>query len=522
MANELLKEKIGLNHALGRVSTQILEEGDIIVPDIRPDMDYILKVDADVTISKTDVSPGRVGLTGRIAIKVLYLAKGGEKPPQSILVTSDIADIINMEGVSDESWVEVSSDIANVDYTMLSDRKLSYRVVVDVNVYAESREYFDAVSDITDLNENQVRRCPLSVKKTIENRVDRINVKDELALPQAKPNIRELLQTCVTIANKEVKVSNGRVAISGELIISILYKGDDDENIIEFFEQELPFSGHIEAPYAQDGVYADVTLTTAEQYIQARPNADGEDRLIDTDITLNAVVRLYDQSEVRVLEDAYIVNHTLDFKKERVTYPRLVCRNKNQYPVKEIVELDAKSPDILQIVRSSGRVLIDDVRIIDDKVIIEGVVDADVLYIAKSDENPLYNYHISLPFRQTVETKGARDGMEASIDKYVDHVGFNMLSDREIELRFLLAFNTSVVEEAEAEIITSVEFGDLDPAIIDKMPSITIYVVSKGDTLWSVAKRFNTSIEDILAINDLSDGEMIFPGQKLIILKRNA
>jgi len=47
---------------------------------------------------------------------------------------------------------------------------------------------------------------------------------------------------------------------------------------------------------------------------------------------------------------------------------------------------------------------------------------------------------------------------------------------------------------------------------------ITQYFVKRGDTLSSIAKKFNISLETILWANNLSYGSLIQPGQKLIIL----
>jgi nucleoid-associated protein YgaU len=310
------------------------------------------------------------------------------------------------------------------------------------------------------------------------------------------------------------------VNISGELVISSLYKGDDDENIIEFVEHEVPFNGSIDVASARDHMFADVVLLPNEQYIQVRPDNDGEDRMIEAEISVSAVLKLSEQSEIEVLDDAYIVNKCLDMRREKVCYPKLVCRNKNQCPVKEVVELAPDCPDILQIFRVTGNVHLDDIKVSDDRVFVEGVIETNVLYIAKNDDAPLYNFRAMIPFRQTIETKGAAPGMDVSIEKCVDHVGFNMLSDREMEIRFLLSFNTSVTDANETNIVTDIDFSDLDRAITDNMPSITVYIVQPGDTLWCIAKKYNSSLDDILSINEIDDTSKIYAGQKLLILKK--
>lgn len=43
------------------------------------------------------------------------------------------------------------------------------------------------------------------------------------------------------------------------------------------------------------------------------------------------------------------------------------------------------------------------------------------------------------------------------------------------------------------------------------------YTVKSGDTLWGISRKFDTSIAKIAAINELSDANLIFPGQVLKI-----
>ena len=47
----------------------------------------------------------------------------------------------------------------------------------------------------------------------------------------------------------------------------------------------------------------------------------------------------------------------------------------------------------------------------------------------------------------------------------------------------------------------------------------TIYIVQRGDTLYSIAKRFNTTVQNIVNNNGISNPNLIYPGQRLIIAK---
>lgn len=520
MSNELIKERIVLNQNIGRETTQILLEGDIIVPDVKPDIAVLLKTDGDVFFDKTDVLTDRINFFGKLNVRILYLAKGNDKAIHSIAMSAPIEDFIHMDGVLPEMWVGLNVCIANIEYRVLNDRKISYRAVVEIGVCAESKCEYDVVTGIYDMPETQLKKGMLNVNRTVENRDDRFIVKDDLSVPPGKPNIKEILQTNITIMNKEVKVAAGRVSISGELLVSTLYKGDDDESIIEFMEHEVPFNGAIDASGAKDTMFADAQLKVSDQYIQARPNEDGEDRIVEIEISVGASVKVTSQSEVEILEDAYCINKNLALKKEHINYPKLICRNKNQYPVKEIVTLEADLPDMLQIFRVSGTVVIDQTSVIEDKVIVDGVIHTDILYIASNDDAPLYNYKTVIPYKQIVETKGAMPHMEVSVETCIDHVGFNMLSEKEVELRYLLSFNTKVTDNKQDSIISDIEFIDIDKCVLDKMASMVIYVVQPGDTLWNIAKKYNASVEDLVSVNDIEDPNKIYPGQKLLVIKR--
>lgn len=520
MSNDIVREKIILDQNIGEETTQILLEGDIIVPDIKPDMSIILQADSEIVIDRTEVSPDRINYIGKLNIQVLYLAKGSEKPVHSMNITAPVDDFINIEGITKEMWVEVKADIQNIDYNMINDRKINYRAVVDITVNATESEVQEVVVNIEGLPSSQQQKVNLILNKNVSNRSDRFIIKDDITVPTGKPNIREILQTNIEVANQDVRVGNERVSITGDLIVTTLYKGDTDQSILEFMEHEVPFNGNIEVSEAREGMFADVVLNIQDKYIQVMVDEDGEDRVIELEVAMGVNVRVSAQEDIEVLEDAYCINKYVEIDKSLIKYPYLVCRNKNQSSIKEVVQLDNACPNILQIFRVKGKAHLDDVKVIADKVVTEGIIETDILYIAKSDDTPLYSYKTMIPYRQVIETKGSAPGMDVNVDISVDHISFNMLSDNEIDLRFTITFNTIVSKLMEACMIKDIQFVDMEKEILDKMPSIIVYAVQKWDSIWKIAKRYNTSVDEIVALNDIENPEVIYPGQKLLILKK--
>lgn len=49
--------------------------------------------------------------------------------------------------------------------------------------------------------------------------------------------------------------------------------------------------------------------------------------------------------------------------------------------------------------------------------------------------------------------------------------------------------------------------------------SIVIYFVKPKDTLWEIAKKFRSTVEDIARVNGIEDVNKIYPGQQLFILQ---
>ena len=51
--------------------------------------------------------------------------------------------------------------------------------------------------------------------------------------------------------------------------------------------------------------------------------------------------------------------------------------------------------------------------------------------------------------------------------------------------------------------------------------SLIMYIVNPGDTLWKIAKKFNSTVGELTRMNGIEDGSTINVGQKIYIPKFN-
>lgn len=519
---DTIKKNIVIDKKIGREVSQLLLEGDIIVPDIKPDMDVLLQKSANAYIDSREIINNRINFKGALDIEVLYIAKSEGKPIHSMSSSMPINDFITMDGIDGNMLVSTVCSITNIDYKIVNDRKVSFRAVLDVTAEVMMKESCDVIVDVEGIPESQVIKYRMKLNRLVAGKNDRFIIKDEALLPSGKPNIRQLLQSRIYICGKEVKAGRDKVNISGELKICTLYKSDEDEGIIEYVENEIPFNGSIEADGAEEGMMAEALIDIQDKFVQVRPDSDGEDRALEVEVALGCRIRVSSEEEIEILEDVYCINQSIEMNSKEIVCPVFLCRNKNQTSIKEILKLDEICPPILQIVTVSGQARLDEVKVVEDKVVAEGIIEADIMYVTESDAMPVYSYSAVIPYRQVIETRGTAPdkSLIVNIDTSVENFSVNMLSDKEVELRCVIDFDVCVQEETACEIINELIFSDMDKELLDKIASMTIYVVQKGDTLWKIAKRYNTSIDELAAINDIENPDKIYPGQRLLILKK--
>jgi LysM repeat protein len=101
----------------------------------------------------------------------------------------------------------------------------------------------------------------------------------------------------------------------------------------------------------------------------------------------------------------------------------------------------------------------------------------------------------------------------------LSHIGtnFNIISESEIEIRTNIEIFVRLTESFPIDIITECVANEPSEGE-SSLPRLIIYFVQKDDTLWDIAKHYNTTTKRIKDANHIES--VTSPGQKLLIPAR--
>lgn len=520
MSLELIKETIEFDQPVRKETVQVIVEEDLIVPDVKPDMAKVLQIDGKVELDQVEISADRLNYKGQIKVFVLYTAEGSDRLVHSMTGSLPLDDFMNMDGIKKEMSYAMEYDLEHLDFTWINSRKLNVKALVSMNAKVSEKRKNEIIVGAKSPLPIQLQMEPFAFYRTAAASQDKMVIKDELAVPTGKPNIQEILKNDIRICNKETKVGSGLVTVKGDLNIKTLYAGAMAENEMDYMEHQIPFNGTIECSGAEEGMYCNTDIKMLSQYVQIRPDLDGEERILEVEVILLVNVKLISMEEIQVIDDAYCPGKEIKLKKQKLPYQRLLNKNRESILLKEAMSLDPDAPNIAYLYNVQGNPKIEEVRLIDDKAMLEGVVEVKLIYITDNQEDPIYVYETMMPFRESMDSEGAPIDKKVDVKVDIDDILCSITSERDFEVKMILQLDMEIMDDQEVDILMDMIETEIDPNVLMNMPSLTIYMVQNGDTLWKIAKKYNATVEELLSINDIESPEKIYPGQKLLIIKK--
>lgn len=519
MPVELIKNPLKVCRIVGENVFSTVVEEDINVPDVNPDVYKILAPTATILVRDCEVLSDKVLINGQVMMNILYEADMEGKPITSMELSANLSQAIEIPGARTKMKEFVNAVVQHVECSIINSRKLNIKVIVDLGCRVEELFDLELASDIRGLSDIQILREPCKMKQVVSYNKDQYNINEELVVSAERPAVHKILKTDFRVMLKEDKIVDGRVELNGVLGINVLYSALDEENSINFLEYEVPFNQYIEVPAAERHMDCVTDVSPGQFYLDAVENEEGERKLLKIEAVINVNTKVYREAEEEAVADAYSPSNAIELSKEMVKMNEFVGKGRSNTVIKESISIRHGEPEIERVCYVNAVPVINEVKLFDDKVMVEGVLETDAIYMSSFSGEPMCSMREQIPFRHFVDIPGLRLGMQCITKCAIDSVTFSPMNSQMIELRVVLGMTADAYKQTDKRLVTKVE--EIEGVAIDqtRIPAVTIYLVQKGDTLWSIAKRYNTTVDALVRLNNIENPSKVAVGMQVMILK---
>jgi len=519
MPVELIKNPLKVCKIVGENVYSTVVEEDINVPDVNPDVYKILAPTATVMIKDCEVLSDKVLINGQVLINILYEADLEGKPMHSMDVSANLSQAIEVPGARAKMKEFANAVVQHIECSVINSRKLNIRVIMDLGCRVEELFDLELASDVRGLSDIQILREPCKMKQVVSYNKDQYNINEQLVVSPEKPAVHKILKTDFKVMLKDDKITDGKVELSGALAINVLYVAANEENSIDYLEFELPFNQYIEVPAAERNMDCVSEVNPGQFYLEAMENEEGEKKILTVEAVINVNTKVYKDAEEEAVVDAYSPSNVIEMGKEMVKMNEFVGKGRSNTVIKESISIGHGDPEIEKVCYVNAVPVINETRILDDKVLIEGVLETDAIYMSSFSGEPMCSLREQIPFRHFVDIPGLKLGMQCLTKCNVDSLNFSPMNSQMIELRVVISASADAYRQTDKKLVNRVEEVEgiaIDPS---RIPAVTIYLVQKGDTLWSIAKRYNTTVDALVKLNSIENPSKVTPGMQIMILK---
>ncbi len=516
---ELEKKYLHMGREKGRAAAQITLDDDFNVPDTKPDLIRVIMEKGEVRLDEATLTQDHVWLKGALVFSLLYRSDQDEGKVSSMSGEIPFQESLVIDGAVEQDTVKVKWEMEDLTVGIINSRKLSVKSLVSLRAAIDEAYDEEIVVGAEGDGNVQILEKDLSVMQLFLSRKDTYRFKEEILLPSNKPNIRQTLWKSVQLRGVETRLAEGRIQIKGEALVFVLYEGEEDGGRLQWMETVLPFSGELDCGGSGDGMACDVSYDVAGIELEAKPDYDGEERMLHLEVVLDLEIRIYTEGQERVIEDLYAVNRRISPVYEDAVFERMLLKNASKCKIAEKVSVGKSQEPILQICACEGTAVAEHAEIVEGGVQVEGTLHVSILYVTADDRMPVASIKDILPFHYLIEAPGIHSGCRFQLQAGIDQLAVVMSDSSQAEVKAVLNLDCAVFERQTVKKIAGVEEEPLDLDSLQESPGMIGYIAREGDSLWEIAKENFTTVSDIMRTNQLSGGE-VRGGDKILIIKK--
>lgn len=141
-------------------------------------------------------------------------------------------------------------------------------------------------------------------------------------------------------------------------------------------------------------------------------------------------------------------------------------RNQLQYKLEEELLLPELGEGTLQICHGDGSIQMEQTKVMEEGIYIEGILYLNFLYLKAEDEMPFASWSGMVPFSYLLECPKQEEELCYHISPGVEQISFGLLGGQNVEVKAVLSFDALIRTRTQQKVLREV---DLTPFTREEM-----------------------------------------------------
>ena len=481
------------------------------LPDYLPDVNRLLKVSAKISEISHFLSGDTLEYDGKLKCTLLYATGDGHL--KNAEFERDFSGNTGVSGTAGDCDIRFDADITGVSCRLQNPRKLTVKMKLMLSVSVDC--FVSTLPDIVGkLNADEERalqaKTHTSVGVTMKKAEELARpISEDLELDASLPSIEEIVGVEMEPFVTDLRIVDGKTAYKGEIITEILYRVHTEEDVPSVFPKfasfsaKIPIDGEIAAEGVGERPVMKAHVSINQMEFRPQQNAFGENRTAELDFDYSVYVDYFCNTETVVTTDMYSTEYESSPEEGSLSYETALCARAFNFSTDGSVA--PEDADFDQIVMTTASASIEKYEKQGNKLLFSG--NANVFVILTNGEGVYLSRNFQIPFR--AETDAPRTAATLSILPQAYMLSAVSRKDNErIQVNLEILISYTALEKHTEPYIRQLSVYKDRPAKTEKSPSLTLCYPGMKDTLWDVAKKYSTTIPELMAANGLSAENM--------------
>lgn len=267
MVVNTIKENLRVNKKVATRKEIIVVEGDVIVPDAKPDVLNVICTSGVVCIYKKEMIDEKIKIEGSVDTYIMYMTDDTKDRTRGINTSLDLSEVINIPNINSEMESNVCANIKEIEAKVVNERKISIKVTIELNIEIFSKEEISIVNSLENTDEIKMLQEQLSVNSLIGSGETKIYAKDNISIDNID-NLVEILKLEVRIGSKDIKISYNKVLTKAEAEVKMIYLTED--NRINKTMATIPIIGFVDIQDVNEGNTCDTNYEIRNMIVKPK------------------------------------------------------------------------------------------------------------------------------------------------------------------------------------------------------------------------------------------------------------